>query len=107
MILRLFKGEASVSEIAEPFLEQMSLPAVTKHLQVLERAGLVVKTQDTQRRICSLNLEGLKEANEFMEQYRFMWEQSLDRLDSYLKSANAKKQSSTRSPTNGRKKQSK
>ncbi len=61
ILARLARGQASVSELAEPFLERMSLPAVTKHLQVLERAGLVVKTSDAQRRLCDLNPQGLKE----------------------------------------------
>src|SRR5215813_8307337 len=80
MLSRLSEGEASVSELARPFLKEMSLPAVTKHLKVLERAGLVVKTREAQWRPCRLNGEGLKGAAEWMEQYRMFWEESFDRL---------------------------
>ncbi|MEX1041084.1 MAG: metalloregulator ArsR/SmtB family transcription factor [Pirellulaceae bacterium] len=86
MLTRLSAGTASVSEIAEPFLKQMSLPAVTKHLKVLERAGLVTKTRDAQRRLCDLKPEGFKESVEFLEQYRQACEESLDRLGVYLES---------------------
>ena len=103
MISRLFEGQASVSEIAEPFLEKMSLPAVTKHLQVLERAGLVVKTQDAQRRLCDLNPQGFKDASEFLEQYRSMWEECFDRLGEYLETVKSKEKPN-RKKSNGRKK---
>lgn len=103
MLARLVEGRASVSEIAEPFLERMSLPAVTKHLKVLERAGLVSKTQDAQRRLCDLNPEGFRETVEFLEEYRLMWEESLDRLGAYLESVTAKNRKSGRKKTNGRK----
>lgn len=85
MLARLAKGQANVSELAKPFLKQMSLPAVTKHLKVLEKAGLVTKKQDAQRRPCELNPQALKDAAEWMEQYRAFWEESLDRLGEYLK----------------------
>lgn len=84
MLARLAKGQASVSEIAEPFLDRMSLPAVTKHLQVLERAGLVTKTSDAQRRLCDLNPQGLKETVDYLEQYRQQWEETLDRFGAYI-----------------------
>src|SRR5436190_913689 len=90
-IARLSKGKAHVSDLAKPFLKDMSLPAVTKHLQVLERAGLVTKTRDAQWRPCKLNAEGLKDAADWMEQYRIFWEQSFDRLEAYLKTVTAKK----------------
>ena len=90
MLARLATGQASVSELAEPFLDHMSLPAVTKHLKVLERAGLVTKTQDAQRRICDLNPEGFEDAAQFLEQYRWMFEQSLDRFGAYLESVKGK-----------------
>lgn len=90
MLARLAKGQATVSEIAVPFLKHMSLPAVTKHLKVLERAGLVTKTRDAQRRLCDLNPEGLKATVEFLEQYRQMWEESFDRLGEYLESVTEK-----------------
>src|SRR6516162_3649324 len=85
MLARLSKGEASVSELAEPFLKEMSLPAVTKHLKVLEKAGLVTKTRDAQWRRCKVNGAAFKEVSDWMEQYRVFWEESLDRLDAYLK----------------------
>lgn len=104
MLARLHEGQASVSEIAEPFLEQMSLPAVTKHLKVLERAGLVTKTRDAQRRLCDLNPKGFRETVEFLEEYRQMWVESLDRLGTYLKTVTARDKKSRRRNTNGRKK---
>ena len=90
MLIRLKRGEASVSDLAKPFLKDMSLPAVTKHLKVLERAGLITKTREAQWRPCRLNGEGLKDAVDWMEQYRQFWEESFDRLDEYLKIVTAK-----------------
>jgi DNA-binding transcriptional ArsR family regulator len=84
MLAQLSKGEASVSDLARPFLGDMSLPGVTKHLKVLERAGLVTKSRDAQWRPCRLNAPALKEAADWMEQYRTFWEESLDRLGEYL-----------------------
>lgn len=86
MLAHLSKGESSVNEIAKPFLKEMSLPAVTKHLKVLEKAGLITKTKNAQFRPCKLNSEALKEASEWMQYYRQFWEESFDRLDLYLKS---------------------
>jgi len=86
MLARLSEGEANVSELAEPFLKNMSLPAVTKHLKVLENAGLVSKGRNAQWRPCKLNGEPLREAVDWMEQYRAAWEDQLDRLGAYLKS---------------------
>ncbi len=74
-----------MTELAQPFLHSMSLPAVTKHLKVLERAGLITRTREAQWRPCRLNPEALKDAADWMEQYRVYWEESLDRLDAYLK----------------------
>ncbi len=91
MLARLSKGEASVSDLAEPFLSEMSLPAVTKHLKVLERAGLITKTREAQWRPCKLNGEALKDVAHWMEQYRIFWEESFDRLDAYLKTVVAEK----------------
>jgi DNA-binding transcriptional ArsR family regulator len=85
LLARLARGEASVSELARPFLKSMSLPAVTKHVKVLERAGLVVKSRDAQRRPCRLNPDALKDASACLEEYRIYWEESLDRLGEYLK----------------------
>lgn len=91
ILAKLSEGESNVTDIAEPFLNEMSLPAVTKHLKVLENAGLVTKTKDAQFRSCKLNTEPLKEATDWMEQYRQSWEESFDRLDEYLKTVTAKK----------------
>lgn len=105
ILAKLTQGQTSVSELAQPFLTQMSLPAVTKHLKVLEKAGLVIKTKEAQYRPCTLNSEPLKEATEWMEQYRTFWEASFDRLDEYLKMLKAHK---TKNPhqrkKNGKKK---
>lgn len=103
MLAHLSRGEANVSEIAKPFLKVMSLPAVTKHLKVLERAGLITKTVDAQWRSCRINPAPLKEATDWMEQYRMMWEESLDRLDEYLKELQAPKKN-TKGTKHGRKK---
>lgn len=97
MLARLSRGEANVSEIAQPFLKDMSLPAVTKHLKVLEQAGLVTKGRHAQWRPCRLNGEPLREAVDWMEQYRLAWEEQLDRLGAYL-------EAKTRGDHNGRKK---
>ena len=91
MLARLSKGEANVSDLAKPFLKSMSLPAVTKHLKVLEHAGLVTKSRDAQWRPCKLNGVALKDAADWMEQYRVFWEESFDRLDEYLKTVVASK----------------
>jgi DNA-binding transcriptional ArsR family regulator len=85
MLARLSLGEANVSDLALPFRKTMSLPAVTKHLQVLEKAGLITKTRSAQWRPCKINGAPLKEATHWMEQYRVFWEESFDRLDDYLK----------------------
>ena len=91
ILARLTSGEANVSDLAQPFLDNMSLPAVTKHLQVLEKAGLITKTRKAQWRSCKLNGEGLRDAADWMEHYRAFWEESFDRLDAYLKTVTAKK----------------
>lgn len=103
MLARLAGGQASVSEIAEPFLARMSLPAVTKHLKVLQRAGLITKTQEAQRRPCELNAEGFRDAVEWMAEYRQMMEESLDRLDEYLKTMQPKARKRARRRRNARK----
>lgn len=89
MLARLSTGEANVSDLAKPFLGEMSLPAVTKHLQVLEKAGLITKTRNAQWRSCKINGDGLKDAADWMQQYRAFWEESFDRLDAYLKTVTA------------------
>lgn len=92
MLARLSKGESTVSDLAKPFLNDMSLPAVTKHLKVLEKAGLITKSRDAQYRPCKLNGNGLKDAAGWIEEYRVFWEASFDRLDAYLKTVTAAKQ---------------
>ncbi len=89
MLSRIARGRVSVSDLAKPFLRKMSLPAVTKHVQVLERAGLITKTRDAQKRICELNPAGFQATLDYMNAYRDMLEQSLDRLDEFLKSSAA------------------
>lgn len=82
ILARLTTGEATVGELAEPF--DMSLPAVSKHLKVLERAGLVTRGREAQWRPCKLEAGPLKDATDWLERYRQFWEQSLDRLERYL-----------------------
>lgn len=84
MISRLAKGSVTVSELAEPFA--ISLPAASKHLNVLERAGLLVRTTEGRVRHCTLRAEPLEEASEWIARNRAMWEHSLDALEEYLKS---------------------
>src|SRR6187549_1019130 len=102
MLVRLSKGEAHVSDLAKPFLKNMSLPAVTKHLKVLEKAGLVTKTREAQWRPCKLNGAPLKDIASWMEKFRIYREESFDRLEEYLKTVTTKKK--TKGPKNGRKK---
>jgi DNA-binding transcriptional ArsR family regulator len=83
ILARLAGGETSVTELAQPFA--MSLPAVSKHLKVLERAGLIARGREAQWRPCRLEASPLKDAADFLEQYRQFWEESLDRLDEYLR----------------------
>ena len=87
ILARLARGEAMVTELAAPF--EMSLPAVTKHLKVLQRAGLVVQGREKQWRPCRLEARPLQEAEAWLEQYRQFWEQRLDRLDDYLRQLQA------------------
>ena len=99
MLARLRTGEASVTELATPFLSQMTLGGVTKHLKVLEKAGLVTKGRDAQWRPCRLNPEPLREVSSWMDDYRAAMEESLDRLGEYLKTLTADNGSSTSNPT--------
>jgi DNA-binding transcriptional ArsR family regulator len=92
MLARLSKGQANVSDLAKPFLREMSLPAITKHLKVLEKAGLITKTKDAQYRPCKINGEGLKNVADWVEQYRVFWEESFDRLEAYLKTLTSRDQ---------------
>ena len=88
IIARLSKGDASVLEIAEPF--DMSQPAISKHLKVLERAGLISRGRDAQRRPCRLEPRRLKQAADWIGTYRQFWEESYGRLDDYLQELQAK-----------------
>lgn len=88
ILSRLASGEASVNEIARPF--KMTLPAVSKHLKVLQRAGLIKRSRAAQWRPVTLEAAPLKEASDWLEHYRNFWEQSFDRLDEYLKEIQAK-----------------
>lgn len=83
ILARLAGGEASVTELARPF--DMTMPAITKHLKVLEKAGLIKRGRDAQWRPCQLNAEPLKNASDWIDDYRQFWEQRFDRLDDYLK----------------------
>ena len=94
ILARLSKGEATVTELANPF--DMSLPAVTKHLKVLERAGLITRGREAQWRPCTLAATPLREVSQWVEQYREHWEQRLDRLESYLHTLQAKQKQSER-----------
>lgn len=82
ILAKLSSGEASVTKLAQPF--KMSLPAVSKHLKVLEKAGLIARSKDAQWRPCRLEAERLKEVSLWLEHYRVAWEESLDRLGEYL-----------------------
>ena len=88
ILTRLALGEASVGELAEPF--EMSLPAVSKHLKVLERAGLIARGREAQWRPARLEAGPLRDAADWIEHYRRFWEQSLDRLGAYLRTLKAK-----------------
>jgi DNA-binding transcriptional ArsR family regulator len=83
ILARLTKGEASVTELAKPF--DMTLPAISKHLKVLERAGLIARSRDAQWRPCRLKAQRLEEAADWVGRYREFWELSLDRLDEHLR----------------------
>ena len=83
ILARLAAGEASVTEVAEPF--RMSLPAVSKHLKVLERAGLIARSRDAQWRPCKLEARPLKDVADWVDHYQKFWAESFDRLDEYLR----------------------
>ncbi len=93
ILARLATGEATVTELAEPF--EMSLPAVSRHLKVLERTGLIARGRDAQWRPCRLEAGPLRDVSDWVEHYRRFWEQSFDRLDVYLKQLQQEK---TRDP---------
>ena len=101
ILARLSAGEASVQDLAKPF--KMTLPAVSKHLKVLEKAKLIRRSKTAQWRPCYLVAEPLKEASDWMEQYRKFWEESFDRLDAYLKVLQAQEKEPTKEKRRGRK----
>jgi DNA-binding transcriptional ArsR family regulator len=82
ILARLALGETSVTELAQPF--EMSLPAVSKHLKVLERAGLIARGREAQWRPCRIEARALKDVDDWLERYRRFWDESLDRLGDYL-----------------------
>jgi DNA-binding transcriptional ArsR family regulator len=87
ILARLAEGEATVNELAEPFLTEpfnMSLPAISKHIKVLERAGLITQGQKAQYRPCTIDVTPLKEISNWAEQYRPIWEARFDRMDNYI-----------------------
>ena len=88
ILSRLLLGECSVGELAEPF--EMSMPAVSKHLRVLERAGLIAQRRDAQWRRCRIKAGPLKEVSDWTERYRQIWEERFDRLDQYVEQLQAK-----------------
>src|SRR4051812_9073493 len=88
ILARLATGECSVTELAEPF--DMSMPAVSKHLRVLERAGLIARGREAQWRPCRLEPAPLKDVAEWTERYRAIWERRFDRLETYLQQLNTK-----------------
>ena len=107
ILARLAGGEVSVTELAQPF--EMTLPAVSKHLKVLERAGLIARGREAQWRPCRLEAAPLKDVSDWVERYRQNWEESFDRLDNYLKELQEKEKKYGRKITkkedkNGRKK---
>ncbi len=93
---RLAQGERSVTELAEPF--DMTLPAVSKHLKVLERAGLVERSRSAQWRPCRLRALPLRDASDWLAEYRRFWEQSFDRLDEYLREIQRKEEHGRNKP---------
>jgi DNA-binding transcriptional ArsR family regulator len=92
ILARLLSGECSVGELAQPF--EMSMPAVSKHLRVLERAGLITQRRDAQWRRCRIKASPLKEVSDWTERYRQVWEERLDRLDNYAQQLKAKEKKS-------------
>ena len=94
ILARLASGEASVTELAEPF--EMSMPAISKHLKVLERAGLIGRGREAQWRPCRLEAGPLKDVAGWVERYRRFWEQSFDRLEDYLRELKQKEKKNAR-----------
>jgi DNA-binding transcriptional ArsR family regulator len=102
ILARLALGEISVTELAAPF--KMSLPAISKHLKVLERSGLIARSRDAQWRPCRIKAEPMKEAVDWLEHYRRYWEASFDRLDDYLRELQANQKNQTKGKDHGRNK---
>jgi len=102
ILSRLAAGEFSVNELAAPF--KMSLPAISKHLKVLERSGLISRSREAQWRPCRLKAKPMKEAVDWLQEYRRFWEESFDRLDDYLHKLQAKEKNLTKGKDHGRKK---
>lgn len=98
MLARLAQGAASISDLGRPFLKKMSLPAITKHVKVLEKAGLITKTREAQWRPCTINPDALRPVDDWMEQYRELWEAQFDRLDEYLKTVTANQKQKRKTP---------
>jgi DNA-binding transcriptional ArsR family regulator len=94
ILSRLARGEANVTELTKPF--DMSQPAISKHLKVLERAGLVSRGRDAQSRPCRLEADRLREATQWMEHYRRFWDESFDRLEGFLEELKKKEKSRAR-----------
>ena len=94
ILARLALGETSVGELARPF--EMSLPAVSKHLKVLERAGLIARGREAQWRPCRIQPDALREVDGWLEEYRRLWEERFDRLDAYLQKLQAKEKKRVR-----------
>ena len=95
ILARLAEGQATVNELAEPFLAEpfnLSLPAISKHIKVLERAGLITQGQKAQYRPCTIDVTPLQEVSAWTEQYRPIWEARFDRMDDYINQLNNKEQ---------------
>lgn len=102
ILARLTLGETSVNELAKPF--EMSLPAVSKHLKVLENAGLITRGREAQWRPCKIETQALRNVDEWLENYRKLWEERFDRLDDYLRELQAQGHGKDKEPKRGRKK---
>ena len=101
ILARLTLGETTVSELSKPF--KMSGPAVSKHLKVLERAGLIARGREAQWRPCRIELAALKDVDDWLEEYRLLWEARLDRLEDYLNELQAEAKPQKKERTRGRK----
>lgn len=102
ILAKLSLGETTVQELSKPF--EMSAPAITKHLKVLETAGLISRGREAQWRPCRIEADALKEASDWISEYRQIWEESFDRLDAYLKTMVQKKKIKAKGKKHGRKK---